>query len=135
MPYGDKRQRAPLGLACTHACRQQQRVLQYQLRPRARGEVISVDLSPAQNAVREFKAAGFRVLGHEALFPGTLSSVMLLDAAANTLAVVAAPHLPEAYCASLEGMAIGPKAGSCGSAAATGKRVRSLPVTPDMLKA
>ena len=34
---------------------------------RAPGEVISVDLSPAQNAVLELKAAGFRVLAHDEL--------------------------------------------------------------------
>jgi S-adenosylmethionine-diacylglycerol 3-amino-3-carboxypropyl transferase len=34
---------------------------------RAPGEVISVDLSPAQNAVVELKAAGFRVLSHAEL--------------------------------------------------------------------
>ena len=63
------------------------------------------------------------MLGHEASFPGTISSLMLLDPASNTLSVAAAPHLPEAYGASIEGMAIGPKAGSCGTAAATGKLV------------
>jgi PAS domain S-box-containing protein len=73
------------------------------------------------------------VLGHEALFPGTVSSVMLLDPADNTLSVAAAPHLPEAYCASLDGVVIGPQAGSCGTAAATGKMVIVEDIATDPL--
>ena len=63
------------------------------------------------------------VLGHEALFPGTISSVMLLDPIEKTLSVAAAPNLPEAYCDAIHGVPIGPKAGSCGTAAAAGQMV------------
>lgn len=73
------------------------------------------------------------VLGHESLFPGTISSVMLLDPVARTLTVAAAPHLPEAYCETLNGAVIGPKVGSCGTAAATGKMVIVVDIETDPL--
>ena len=63
------------------------------------------------------------VLGHETLFAGTIGSVLLYDAAAGKLALAAAPHLPAEYCRQIDAMAIGPNAGSCGTAAFTGQTV------------
>ncbi|MEO6709280.1 MAG: GAF domain-containing protein, partial [Planctomycetota bacterium] len=57
------------------------------------------------------------ILGHEALFPGTLGSVLLLHADGRRLVHGASPSLPEAYVHALDGVEIGPDVGSCGTAA------------------
>lgn len=49
--------------------------------------------------------------------PGVRCSVMLLDEAGTRLHVLAAPSLPADYSAAVDGIAIGPCVGSCGSAA------------------
>jgi len=49
--------------------------------------------------------------------PGTIASVLLLDADGQHLRHGAAPHLPEAYTRAIDGAPIGPTAGSCGTAA------------------
>ncbi|MDX8413098.1 MAG: transporter substrate-binding domain-containing protein [Mariprofundales bacterium] len=54
--------------------------------------------------------------------PDLLCSVLLLDDN-DKLHHGAAPSLPDAYCQAIDGLAIGPAAGSCGTAAFTGKRV------------
>jgi PAS domain S-box-containing protein len=43
-------------------------------------------------------------------------SVLLLDADGEHVHCKAAPHLPAAFCRELDGLSIGPEAGSCGSA-------------------
>lgn len=48
--------------------------------------------------------------------PGTLASILIVDDN-GTLRHGAAPNLPRAYVASIEGASIGPAAGSCGTAA------------------
>ncbi len=48
---------------------------------------------------------------------GSLCSVLLLDAAGEHVLTGAAPSLPEAYNLAVHGLRIGPKAGSCGTAA------------------
>src|SRR5687768_14031447 len=48
--------------------------------------------------------------------PGTLASILIVDDK-GTLRHGAAPNLPPAYVASIEGASIGPAAGSCGTAA------------------
>ena len=53
----------------------------------------------------------------EAQQPETLCSVLLLDADGKHLHAGAAPSLPEAYSQAIDGAAIGPNAGSCGTAA------------------
>lgn len=47
----------------------------------------------------------------------TLASVLLLDEAGERLMHGAAPSLPDAYNAAINGIEIGPNAGSCGTAA------------------
>ena len=54
---------------------------------------------------------------------GMLCSVLLLDAEHGCLRHGAAPSLPHAYVVELDGSAIGPAAGSCGTAAYRGERV------------
>lgn len=48
---------------------------------------------------------------------GVLASVLLLDEEGQKLRHGAAPSLPAAYCAAIDGIAIGPNVGSCGTAA------------------
>src|SRR5712672_118697 len=52
----------------------------------------------------------------EAQFAGLLCSVLLLDEDAQHVRHGAAPSLPEAYTKAIDGLPIGPKAGSCGTA-------------------
>src|SRR5262252_7986487 len=52
----------------------------------------------------------------EAQRPGMLCSVFLLDPDGVHLRYAAAPNLPDFYRSATDGMAIGPKAGSCGTA-------------------
>jgi PAS domain S-box-containing protein len=61
--------------------------------------------------------------------PPTIASILLLDADGQHVRRGAAPHLPEAYCAAIDGQPIGPNAGSCGTAA----YLRRLVVTSDVL--
>ena len=49
--------------------------------------------------------------------PGMLSSILLLDSHGLNLRHGAAPSLPESYVRAIDGIAIGPSAGSCGTAA------------------
>jgi diguanylate cyclase (GGDEF)-like protein len=54
---------------------------------------------------------------------GIKSSVLLLDAEGKHVKHGAAPHLDPEYCKLIDGVAIGPEVGSCGTAAYTGKQV------------
>ncbi len=49
--------------------------------------------------------------------PGMLCSVLLFDEARGTLHHGAAPSLPDEYCRAVDGVAVGPRVGSCGTAA------------------
>src|SRR5690606_21140541 len=55
--------------------------------------------------------------------PGMLCSILLFDEPAGRLRHGAAPSLPAAYASAIDGAAIGPSVGSCGTAAFTKKRV------------
>ncbi len=59
----------------------------------------------------------------EAINPAMLCSVLLLDAQGKHLHHGAAASLPAFYTEALDGVAIGPGVGSCGTAAFTGERV------------
>jgi signal transduction histidine kinase len=65
----------------------------------------------------------------EAEEPGLLCSVLLLDG--DRLRHGAAPSLPESYCRAIDGVQIGPKVGSCGTAAFTGERVIVTDIASD----
>ena len=69
----------------------------------------------------------------EQQFPGSLSSVLLLDDAGVHLLTGAAPSLPEAYSQAIHGTAIGPKTGSCGTAAWRGEMVIVTDIQTDPL--
>lgn len=53
----------------------------------------------------------------EAQLPGSICSILLLDAESGTLTHGAAPHLPPQYRGFIDGVRIGPSTGSCGTAA------------------
>ena len=73
-------------------------------------------------------AGSSRVLGLlvdfiEARAPGAFASVLLLDPEAQTLTTLVAPRLPRAYSDAIDGLPIGPAAGSCGTAAFSNRLV------------
>lgn len=59
----------------------------------------------------------------ESLLPGGRCSILLVDDGGTRLRHGAAPNLPEPYCAAIDGIAIAPGTGSCGSAAHLGRLV------------
>ncbi len=63
------------------------------------------------------------MIGLEKQLPGALCSVLLLDRDEVHLRHGGAPSLPAAYCQAIDGVAIGPKVGSCGTAAYLGQSV------------
>jgi len=71
------------------------------------------------------------VLKIEEALPGALCSVLLLDSEGLHLTVGAAPSLPDFYNAAIDGVAIGPLTGSCGTAAYTGQRVVADDIATD----
>jgi PAS domain S-box-containing protein len=69
----------------------------------------------------------------EALSPGVLCSILLLDADGVHLRHGAAPSLPEDYNRAVDGLAIGPKAGSCGTAAYCNRSIVVTNIAADPL--
>ncbi|BAI70934.1 oxygen sensor diguanylate cyclase/c-di-GMP phosphodiesterase [Azospirillum sp. B510] len=66
----------------------------------------------------------------EACAPDAACSVMLCDDE-NRMRVAAAPSLPAAYVASIEGFPIGPDVGACGSAMSRGVAIMSADIATD----
>ena len=64
---------------------------------------------------------------------GSISSVLLLDEDRKTLHHGAAPSLPKDYVTAVDGLPIGPNAGSCGTAAFFAKRVIVSDIATDPL--
>ena len=62
-----------------------------------------------------------------------LTSVLLLSVDGKHLTTGAAPSLPKAYCEAINGLEIGPSAGSCGTAAFTGQPVYVTDIATDPL--
>lgn len=60
-------------------------------------------------------------------------SVLLLESDGIHLRHGAAPNLPEAYCKAIDGLRVGPKAGSCGTAAHRRQRVNVSDIASDPL--
>ncbi len=73
------------------------------------------------------------ILSIEQTLPNLSGSVLLLDEDGQHLRVGAAPHLPDAYNAAIDGGKIGPNAGSCGTAAYLGQRVIVSDIAHDSL--
>jgi hypothetical protein len=85
------------------------------------------DLLEGQRLVMELIARGeslYQVLDTllrviQVQCPGMLASILLLDPDGIHVRHGAAPDLPEDYVRAVDGLAIGPQAGSCGTAAFT----------------
>ncbi len=69
----------------------------------------------------------------EARSEGMLGSILLLDAEGRHLTHGAAPSLPPSYTEAIDGIEIGPTAGSCGTAAYEGRQVVVTDVATDPL--
>jgi PAS domain S-box-containing protein len=69
----------------------------------------------------------------EELAGGTLASILLLDPNAGCLRHGAAPSLPASYIDAIDGLSIGPSAGSCGTAAYSGEPVVVADIATDPL--
>jgi PAS domain S-box-containing protein len=67
----------------------------------------------------------------EELLDAARCSVLLLDRDGRTLRHGAAPRLPESYVAAIDGMSIGPAAGSCGTAAFRNEQVIAVDIRTD----
>jgi PAS domain S-box-containing protein len=86
----------------------------------ARGDSLAVILEGACRLVEE-------------LASGSLCSILLLDSSGNHLRHGAAPSLPTAYTQAIDGAAIGPSAGSCGTAAYRAETVIVSDIATDLL--
>lgn len=73
------------------------------------------------------------ILGLEALLPDTLGSVMVADDDGLRLRHGAAPKLPSSYTTAVDGLVIGPTAGSCGTAAFLRRQVIVSDIANDPL--
>ena len=62
-----------------------------------------------------------------------LTSILLLDESGTRILHGAAPSLPKSYCEAIHGAEIGPNAGSCGTAAFTGRAIYVTDVATDPL--
>ena len=69
----------------------------------------------------------------EERLPRAHCSVLLLDARTGTLRHGAAPRLPGAYCEAIDGVHIGPRVGSCGTAAFERRAVTVTDIARDPL--
>lgn len=69
----------------------------------------------------------------EAAYPGLMGSVLLMDADGKHLRHLAAPSLPTAYNAAIDGVDIGPAVGSCGTAAYRAEEVIVSDIANDPL--
>ena len=70
-------------------------------------------------------------LGFEKTFPGAIGSVLLLDNTGKRLLPGAGPNLPPDYIRAIAGIEIGPKAGSCGTAAFLGESILASDIPND----
>ncbi|KAB2667695.1 EAL domain-containing protein [Brucella tritici] len=104
------------------------------------GFVLSDALLRIQNEILEAVAYGAAIkdVGDllcrrvEVLSPGVTGSILLVDLA-GTLRPLAGPSLPTEYSSTLEGLAIGPSQGSCGTAAFRGEPVVVTDIATDPL--
>jgi PAS domain S-box-containing protein len=71
--------------------------------------------------------------GLEAQAPGALCSVLLVDETGRRLRRGAAPSLPAIYSQAIDGIGIGPRVGSCGTAASLDRQVIVADIATDPL--
>ena len=70
---------------------------------------------------------------YEAIFEGVHCSVLMMDPDGQRVRHFSAPNLPDAYNQAIDGAPIGPSAGSCGTAAFTGREVLVSDIANDPL--
>ncbi|MET0792156.1 MAG: GAF domain-containing protein, partial [Polyangiaceae bacterium] len=70
---------------------------------------------------------------YEELSPGSLCSILLVELATNRLRHGAAPSLPASYIEAIDGLPVGPCAGSCGTAVFRGEPVVVADISSDPL--
>lgn len=87
-------------------------------------EKLTID-SPLETILEDI------VLGIERLKPNALCSILLLNENGKQLNHCTAPSLPTFYIKAIDGIELGPFAGSCGTAAYTGERVIVEDITVD----
>ena len=93
-------------------------------------DVLEINAQPAaslKNTVDYF------LEGIEKIFPGMLCSVLSVDAEQKKIRHLSAPSLPTTFATEVDGLAIGPKAGSCGTAMFLRQRVISTNIEEDPL--
>jgi PAS domain S-box-containing protein len=69
----------------------------------------------------------------EAILPSASASIVLLDRSTDRVRGGAAPHLPAAYTSAIQGLPIGPSAGSCGTAMYRGEQIVTEDIDRDPL--
>jgi PAS domain S-box-containing protein len=98
-------------------------------------------LQDAEHRILEMIASGAELpalleaiaLAMEEHAPPTLASVLLLDSEGRHVRTGAAPHLPEAYSRAIDGLPVGPRAGSCGTAVYERRAVFAQDIRTDPL--
>jgi GAF domain-containing protein len=109
------------------------------IKPESEGRAPTETLLGLQNAILEMIARGETLeatcvrlcLDVEALLPSVTCSVLTVDVEGR-LHPLAGPSLPPAYSASLDGVPIGPYAGSCGTAAYFGTDIAVTDIRSDL---
>ena len=97
----------------------------------ALGQNRILEMIATGSPLRETLAALLLFVEHEV--PELLCSILLLDADGVHLRHGAAPSLPEDYTRAIDGAAIGPRAGSCGTAAYLARQVVVSDIDTDPL--
>ena len=85
------------------------------------GQTLVLELIARGESLRQVLDTLLRVIQLQS--SGMLASILLLDPDGIHVRHGAAPDLPEDYVRAVDGLAIGPQAGSCGTAAFTRKAV------------
>ena len=85
------------------------------------GQTLVVELIARGESLHQVLDTLLRII--QVQCPGMLASILLLDADGTHVRHGAAPDLPEDYVRAVDGLSIGPQAGSCGTAAFTRKPV------------
>jgi GAF domain-containing protein len=73
------------------------------------------------------------LLAVEEMADGILTSILLVDPERKRLWHGSAPNLPQSYCQAIDGMEIGPSAGSCGTAAHHDRAIYVTDIASDPL--
>jgi PAS domain S-box-containing protein len=121
----------PTGLLGT--CRDVTEERRREVRARAlqRGETRALEMLASSAPLGEILAAIVRLIEEHS--PGIIATVLLLDETGTRLRHGAAPGLPDSFNRAVDGMPIGPRAGSCGTAAFTGRPVYTRDIATDPL--